>query len=150
MKKELDLKKKKIVIPPGHMIIFNENIIHEVNPHKKNYTMTRLFTGWRLTNSNIPLIPNIKTLLENQDVIPIKSGQIPTMFSKSHLMFHHKLLENMAENLIEGCKYKHTFKSGKYIGETKIFPKIISPSLKELNMMYPEYMEKDIEILYPH
>lgn len=150
MKKELDFKKKKIIIPPGHMIIFNENIIHEVNPHKKNYTMTRLFTGWRLTNSNMPLIPNIKTLLENQDVIPIKSGQIPTMFSKSHFMFHHKLLEDMAENLIEECKYEHLFKSGKNKGNKKLFPKPVLPSLKELNMMYPDYIEKDIEILYPH
>ena len=150
MKKELDLKKKKIVIPPGHMIIFNENIIHEVNPHKKNYTMTRLFTGWRLTNSDIPLIPNIKKILEDQDTVPIKSGQSPTMFSKSHLMFHHKLLENMAENLIEECTYKHTFKSGKYKGITKLFPKMISPSLKELNIMYRQYTEEDIKILYPH
>ena len=72
------------------------------------------------------------------------------MFSKSHFMFHHKLLENMSENLIDECKYKHTFKSGKYKGTTKIFPKMISPSLKELNMMYEPYSDKDIEILFPH
>ena len=56
----------------------------------------------------------------------------------------------MAENLIEGCKYEHLFKSGKNKGNTKLFPKPVLPSLKELNMMYPDYIEKDIEILYPH
>ena len=149
MKKELDSKSQKIIIPPGHMIIFNENIVHEVNPHKKKYTMVRLFTGWRLTNSTDSLIPDLSKILEDQSVVPIKSKQMPRMYSKSHMMFHHKMLEDMAENLIDKCIYEHTFKSGKLKGETKVFPNAVSPSLKELGIMYPEYTQKDIEILYP-
>ena len=150
MKKELDAKSKKIKIPPGHIIIFNENTIHEVNPHKKDYTMTRMFAGWRLTDSDTPLTPNLINIIEDQDIVPIKSGQIPTMYSKSHIMFHHKLLEDMAISLLEECKYGHTFKSGKRKGQTKIFPKMHSPSLKELGILYPEYKENEIKILYPH
>ena len=150
MKKELDTKSKKIIIPPGHIIIFNENTIHEVNPHKKNYTMTRMFTGWRLTNSDTPLTPNLDKILDEQDVVPIKSGQIPSMYSKSHLMFHHKLLEDMAKSLLKECTYNHTFKSGKHKGQIKIFPKIISPSLKELGILYPKYKKAEKKILYPH
>ena len=131
------------------MIIFNENIVHEVNPHKKKYTMVRLFTGWRLTNSTDSLIPDLSKILEDQSVVPIKSKQMPRMYSKSHMMFHHKMLEHMAENLIDKCIYEHTFKSGKLKGKTKVFPNAVSPSLKELGIMYPEYTHKDIEILYP-
>ena len=56
----------------------------------------------------------------------------------------------MAISLLEECKYGHTFKSGKRKGQTKIFPKMHSPSLKELGILYPEYKENEIKILYPH
>tara|TARA_B100000131_G_scaffold13422_1_gene13859 strand:- start:163 stop:1083 length:921 start_codon:yes stop_codon:yes gene_type:complete len=148
--KELKSRSTQIKIPAGAIVIFNENIIHEVYPHKKKHTMMRLFVGWRLTNETEPLIPNIHSLLKDQAPIPLKSGQMPEMFSKSHLMFHLLKLEKFAETLHPLCTYDHTFKSGKKKGQTHKIPVKIMPSLREIGALYPEYSDEDKSILVPH
>ena len=71
----------KVMIPPGYMIIFNEDTIHEVMPSQANERMLRLFTGWRLSQwqpngpSPTPLIPDLRRRLEQQEGMPLKSGQ---------------------------------------------------------------------------
>jgi hypothetical protein len=71
----------KVMIPPGHMIVFNEDTIHEVMPSHTNERMLRLFTGWRLSQwqangpSPKPLIPDLRRRLLQQEGMPLKSGQ---------------------------------------------------------------------------
>ena len=71
----------KVMIPPGHMIVFNEDTIHEVMPSHANERMLRLFTGWRLSRwepfgpDPKPLIPDLRRRLEQQEGMPLKSGQ---------------------------------------------------------------------------
>jgi hypothetical protein len=146
----LKARSKQTKIPTGAIVIFNENIIHEVYPHKKKHTMMRLFMGWRLTHETTPLIPNIHHILKDQGPIPLKSGQMPEMFSKSHLMFHLSKLEAFGETLNPRCTYKYTFKSGKKKGQTHTIPLQTLPSLREIDALYPEYSETDISILLPH
>ena len=79
-------KRKKVRIPPGHLMIFNERLVHEVlaSTKKKSAPVIRLFTSWRLTKSTTPLIPDLRTKLNDCDVMPLKSGQVPRMYAKLH------------------------------------------------------------------
>ena len=49
--------RQKLAVPPGHMLIFNEKLMHEVcpaAPATPSHTILRLFTGWRLTTAKTP------------------------------------------------------------------------------------------------
>ena len=66
----------RIVIPPGHMMVFNERTIHEVAPVTcENRSSCRLFFGWRLTRGTTPLFYDLERRLTEQDGMPLKSGQ---------------------------------------------------------------------------
>jgi hypothetical protein len=69
--------KKRVVVPPGHMLIFDERTIHEVLPNRTTSrdTMLRLFTGWRVTSSIHPLVPDLRERLDRLEALPIKSAQ---------------------------------------------------------------------------
>lgn len=77
-----DLKRRKqsITIPPGHIFIFYERMVHEVVGKKLRVDQHRLFLGWRTTYQTAPLTPKLEEILDRQAVVPIKSGQIPPMY----------------------------------------------------------------------
>lgn len=74
--------RKIITVPPGHMLIFNEKLLHEIVSKKRNNSMYRLFTGWRVTRDTQPLggLPLLTRTLEQQGVARLKSGQTPPMY----------------------------------------------------------------------
>lgn len=77
---ELKRKRHVVAIPPGHIFIFYERMVHEVVSKKLKVDQHRLFLGWRTTYQSDSLTPNLDDLLERQAVVPIKSGQIPPMY----------------------------------------------------------------------
>ena len=84
---ELNKKRQKIKIPPGHLVIFFQHIIHEVLPNKAPNDMYRLFHGFRLTTSNKPLFENDykkRKVFEDQAIPRLPSYQLPAMYSKNH------------------------------------------------------------------
>jgi hypothetical protein len=76
--------KKKIKVPAGHMLIFNETIIHEVVgvPHK--HTQARLFTAFYVSKQPEPILP-IDDIVAQQAVAPLKSGQISPMLPAMYI-----------------------------------------------------------------
>ena len=89
--KEFGLSKlaSKTRIPPGHLVIFPQYIMHEIVANKATHNMMRLFTGWRLTISSVPLrtINNTKyneNIIDDQAVSPLPGGMFPPMYSASH------------------------------------------------------------------
>jgi hypothetical protein len=81
--KEVSKHKTKFVIPPGHMIIFPQYILHEVISSKAKQKMYRLFTGWRLTESDNSIM-DYEDILGNQGIVPLPGGMKPPMYSKNH------------------------------------------------------------------
>lgn len=70
-----------IEIPPGHMLIFQQELIHEVVGGKhKGIEQLRLFTGWRLTRARQSFIKNPQEFFDEQGVTNIKSDQMPDMY----------------------------------------------------------------------
>ncbi len=84
------LKYKKLYqIPPGHCVIFYQNIIHEVLAKKAKITSIRLYLGWRLTYLPQPLF---KYDYDKQAICKLPSGQLPPMYAQMHLCFNKNKL----------------------------------------------------------
>jgi hypothetical protein len=83
-KKILNNKKSLVEIPPGHMIVFPQYIMHEVLGKKADRNMMRLFTGWRLTRGSLSLYT--KKEFDDFAVISLPGGMKPPMYSKQHIM----------------------------------------------------------------
>jgi len=142
-----------IKIPPGHIVIFFQNMLHEVVAFKKKYTMHRLFTGFRLTKLKTPLISNIQDIISQQGVIPLKSGQLCPMYGKNHASiflwrttipwsektFHLRCLETK----ISGAKTKKP--NTKYQIVHRFMKSLESYGLQK----YKGYAWREIELLRP-
>lgn len=116
----------EITIPPKHAIIFNQSMVHEVRKTKLAFTMKRVFTAFRITNSPDPLISDIRGRLVRGESIPLKSGEIGSMYAKLHWTNHRALLENYAMRLPASKRTRKTVESGERKGDVHTVP--IQPS----------------------
>lgn len=136
--------KSLVEIPPASIIIFIEDLVHEILSNKKavkQYTSIRQFFGWRLTkhvNSSIHGDGQLRVMLQNQSVIPLKSGQIPAIYPKTCVIYTIQ-----------------RERKDKFIEAVLIRPDILDvktrsiKSLKEIGVpMYEEYSEREIQMLF--
>lgn len=140
--------KKSICIPPGHLFIFYEHMVHEVKPSKNE--ILRLFMGWRLTKSNKSIHGDkLKYYLQNQAAIPVKSGQKAAMYASLHWTSWLDKIKDFSENISDACKeYKE--RGGKYPGTYHIVQRHMT-SLKDYGLkMYPAYSKEEVDILMPN
>ena len=144
--------KKQVQIPPGHVLVFYERMVHEVVSKKKKFDMYRLFLGWRLTYSDKSLIDNLDVLLKNQAIIPIKSGQLPPMYSKMHWNFpkQRDALEKFSMAFKDSILTQRIVKQGNDKG--RIY-KVVPLHMKSLNEMglrlYPNYTKLELDMYFP-
>jgi hypothetical protein len=146
-----------VQIPPGHMLIFYEHIVHEVVSTKLKRSMYRLFTGWRLTHSDHPLHPNtatgLRTMLDNQAVMQLKSGQDSRMWPVLYWTNWRGKLVAFSEGNIKDEILIHRAikdKKSKNFGETyHIVPEVMR-SLAELGLpKYPAYRAEEVAMHLP-
>lgn len=155
---QADMKAKsvQVQVPTGCVILFIDNLIHEVLAKKYNFDMMRLFVGYRLTTDTNSMIPHIDDILTTQAVVPLKSGQMPPMYAMLHLVnWISKLVHFSAENIIPELLVDHTYKSGKLQNQTFRIVKRHLPSLYELseikgtNCLYPPYNDDERALYRP-
>jgi len=149
--KKYNESKSTIKIPPGHQIIFFQNIIHEVLSIKQTVESIRLYSGWRLTTFDKPLIKDLKERLLDQSIILLPSSQKPPMYSANHLSFHRDATikwskETFLPQLIEHKKGKSKGKTVEY----DIIPRYMK-SLKEMKLpLYLKYSKTELSIYKPN
>lgn len=96
-----DSKKEKIGVPPNHIIIFNEKLVHAVTPSKIKTDTYRLFMKYRVTsNPSCPLFPSaeISKIIDEQGVFPLSLEQMPPMYSKIHMVNWRSRVEEFSLN----------------------------------------------------
>lgn len=151
--------KKRILVPPGHMIMFFQGLIHEVAPNAKSKEFnTRLFVGHHISKNDSGLYyPQIANWILYQGVPRLPSGQWPPMYSINHYaqvgktpkksilaaslqdwgndVFHDVVLNQRVTN---GIQYKVP-------GENRIMS-----SLRDYKLpMYRSYTEEEAKVLGP-
>lgn len=141
----------KINIPPGGILIFHENIIHEVLPRKLKHRMVRLHTSWRLTPGASTMCPGLEYQLDTQGIVTIKSGQIPPMHAKLHWCnWPDKLNDWSVKNMRPECTEIRTMKSGKRKGESFTTVHETMKSMDEYGFSkYDSYSVREKDIYRP-
>lgn len=143
----VDESQKRIyTVPPGHWIVFFQNILHEVLPGKVRFDSIRLYLGWRLTDSDASLY-NEEAALRDQGVTHLPAGPLPTMFAPNHLSFHAQNTIAWSQNTFKPqcLELKNTPKLGQFIVVHRIMR-----SLREYNLpMYSEYTQEELSVLRP-
>lgn len=148
-------KKEKTVvdIPGGHMIIFYQNLIHEVRARKSSINQFRLFTPFRLTPSSEMLFEDsYEDAIENQGVPLIPSGQRPMIWPSTNWNYTKQRagLEAFSLHFKDVvCDLNKRLKNNPDAPSMRIVLREI-PSLCKLGLpMYPAYSQEDRNIFVP-
>lgn len=143
-------------VPPGHMIVFPQYILHEVVNQESKKNMMRIFTGWRTTISNDYLHRDTKDKMKTQSVMRLPSGQEPSMYSKMHeSMFRNRKFKPIPNNPHEVTTIEwsvNTFLEKLLILDRRgkfIIPRNLT-SLEEYNLpMYTPYTDEEMALYRP-
>jgi len=154
----------KIVIPPGHIVIFFQRILHIVTPRKIKVDSFRQFRIWRITHAlerPAPLNGWSHMMKCVKDfAVPLKpSSQFPPMYSKNHascflfkdtqndpIFWSKKKVKDVCMDVEKTCKGK--MNNGKVYQVVKRF----MPSLKDLNLHsgVAPYELFEVDWMYPN
>lgn len=156
--KQVSKFKYKLSIPPGHILIFPQYILHELQSSKATTTMMRLFLGWRTTTRSTSIYgeKKFKDIVTNQAVPPLPGGIIPPMYVSNHARYYmtKRFRPNPYGDLVnlpEWCQ--QTFIPSLLI-TTQKGNKLIDKhmgSLRYYNLpMYPEYTDDEVKLYQPH
>ena len=140
----------KVVVPPGHMVVFYENIVHRVYAGKKRREY-RLFVGWRIGTpgnpGNPPIDPTLRDRMVHHQVPKIKGGMQPPVYARQHMASWIERVAAWSVNVKDEHCYDHLVRSGKNKDKTfriaKRFP--MNPG-----MSYPAYTKLELFVLHPH
>lgn len=141
-----------ITIPPGHMLIFRESLIHVVKKNPPiNTPILRIHTSFLLSTNPVPLFdrPDLEDLrrkkkvcckkmieyFREQRMLPVRSGQLTPTYTIFNTWGKNKeQLIRLSNHYISDC----TDKSG-------IIKKYL-PSLEELNLLHDPLSNDEIEM----
>lgn len=144
---DLRARSAKVCIPPGHVLIFNEQLIHEVFSKRMAYTSYRLFLAWRVTDSWVPLVKDITDRLADQAPITLKSGQFPPMYAVLHWTNWRDRLALFSNRFNPLCTELRTVKK---TGDEHMVVHRQMKSLKEYGFKrYPSYTPEEMKMYKP-
>lgn len=140
-----------VEVPPGAILVFNENLIHEVRSRGLGYTMVRLHTAWRLTPGDASMRPGLREQLDTQGIITVKSGQIPPMYARLHWVNWTDMLQQWSvASMKPQCLETRTMKSGKRKGQSFTVVHEHMKSLEEYGFQkYSGYDESELSMYRP-
>ncbi len=146
--RELKASKTVVTIPPGHLLLFADTVVHEIVAKKLSYVSIRQFFGWRLTTTDSYLLgDDFETMMHDGAAMPLKSGQLPSMYAKLHLVNWAKQLEEFSVAAFPAALLTEVTVAG--IKRTLV-PRFM-PSLKALGMrdVYEAYTPDELAIFKP-
>jgi hypothetical protein len=156
-----------IIIPPGCIVVFYENLVHSVYGGTTKSTKVRQFLGWRITRDrdstgvvdpeNRPYSrPQIEAMMYAQAVIPLKSGQVPPMYPGLYCSSNKASMPTWrkfeAENIVpNSMRYPEEERKGNtakrnndYTRAMRSLSEIVPPS-----QMHPPYAAHELELIFP-
>ena len=147
--------KQLIEIPPGHILIFQENLIHTVYPNPPiNKPILRLHTSFLISTSNVPLndIPTqpkfrkrrkIVDLFQDQELVPVRSGQNTPLYSPFNLFPNNiGAVNELSRHYINVCK-----KNDRVL---RFLPSMKTISKNSTVQMLPPMSQDDMRFYLPH
>jgi hypothetical protein len=133
------------------MIIFRQDLIHEVLKKQAKIDQYRLFMPFRLTKKEAGLFSlDVADAINFQGVPLIPSGQRPVMWPRMSWVYRREQLEEWSNHLIDqACELEKKLKSNPEAPAMRVALREM-PSLAELGVeMYPKYKTKELDIFIP-
>jgi hypothetical protein len=146
-------EKRVVEVPPGHMLIFFQNLIHEVIGKARTHHQFRLFTPFRLTPSAEMLFAsNYSMAILDQGVPLIPSGQRPAVWPTANWNYTKQRagLELFSARFKDvACQAEKRLLSDPSVAPMRIVWREMR-SLYELGLpMYPAYEQHECDIFVP-
>ena len=144
-----------VAIPPGHILIFYERLVHEVLKSTATYIMRRMFLGWRVTDATQPLFGQEQTdaWIQSQSPPKIKSGQKPAIYPSAYYNFPRNfnyLTQWSISTFVPACLYQHVVRSGAQAGTTWVRVERNMRGLADYNLpLHAPYDEHERALLFP-
>lgn len=128
-------------VPPGHMLVFHELLVHEVFPGKITDLSFRLFMKYRISDSDATTLfcgaETIDQVVADQDVFRVSMTQIPPMYSPMHSSLHRTQLVEFSQHVVPECRDSKTG-----------WVRKVMPSLREARLpLFPAYADEEVAIL---
>jgi hypothetical protein len=146
-------EKRMVEIPMGHMIIFYQNLIHEVLAKKRDHHQYRLFTPFRTTPGIERLfVSSYDEAILNQGVPLIPSGQSPTVWPSANWNYPKQRpgLEAFSSHFKDvACQGKRKLLTDLDVPPMRIVWRKMR-GLRQLGLpMYPDYTQAERDIFVP-
>ena len=141
--------KEKLCIPPGHFVIFDQTVIHEVQGVSiTKYHSMRVHVGFCLcTHPDYGFcVDKYKQAMETQGLPPLPSEQIPPMYSKMHQSALKYKITIPWSNMVIADQFKEHDDQGYLI----LPPTMQKISLMEFGLNYALYSENEKTLMLPH
>lgn len=101
-----------INVPPGHAILFYQNIVHCIKPGKVAVRTTRTFVGVSFTDARFSgFYRDLDRRLRHFSAMQLPSGQEPLMYESRHLMYWQDAIERYSANFIDKACESYVKKS---------------------------------------
>jgi hypothetical protein len=134
---ELNAAVSRIAVPPGCIILFDQTIAHKITGAKTKETSYRLYFGWRITDSTVPLHDKA-SIISQQLMPPLPSGQKAPMYGRLHW-------SNWKPRVIE---FTELFKP-EFLEKTSGIISKFMPGLVETGHAFEPYTQEESDIFYP-
>lgn len=145
-----------VAVPPGHIIMFYQGLLHEVMKTNITHNAFRLYIGWRLTPHFEPMFCNTDDRLKKQAPMLIPSAQASEMYGgnwRSGLLYSH-LIPWSNTDINDKCKIEIKCDPDKRSNTEKLsVARIVDQRLKGLGYygfpMYPAYTKEEMQLFQP-
>lgn len=145
-----------IEIPPGHILIFEETLIHTVFPNPPiDKPILRLHTSFNISSNNVPLHDRpiqakhrknrkLRELFQDQELVPVRSGQNTPIYSPFNLFPNNvHAVDELSLHYISACK-----KNDRVVRFLPSLKKICENSTNIA--IHPPMTEEEIGYYIPH
>lgn len=151
---EYKQKARDVCVQPGEILLFVQEMVHQVRAKVLKHDMQRLFLGWRITYSAQPLQIAAFNQLQGQSPVLLKSGQRPPMYARLHWAnWADRLSDWATESLQDSLLCERTFLGGQRKGERCQIPLRFVHALRCLDLPgfdgYPAYRPEELQMHRP-
>eukprot|EP01094_Clydonella_sp_ATCC50884_P006502 TRINITY_DN15720_c0_g1_i1.p1 TRINITY_DN15720_c0_g1~~TRINITY_DN15720_c0_g1_i1.p1 ORF type:complete len:459 (-),score=25.70 TRINITY_DN15720_c0_g1_i1:263-1513(-) len=149
-KQRLEALEHVIRIPPGHQLLYNICVIHQVPSIPTMRRSYRVALSFRLTYSNVPICNN-DSVMDKQGLPYRDTGSKPVMYSQDTWRWSRGDLVSWSERMLRSqVLVQRVVKSGKKKGTYYTVVPMEMHSLKEYGLpMYPPYTRNDRRLFRP-
>lgn len=152
--RELDAQKREVSVPPGHWLLFQQNLAHKVRSYTVRQRELRVHIAFNVSRGYArPLFGDQyhARVIRQLESPLLPSGQLPPLYSPNHLAcFPERLSEWACARLIKDILYDHTFSpSAKRAGQTLTLPHRFVIRLPSVVRALPPYSIRDKAVLTP-